>query len=113
MISGAEGKVNREGLFSTRGQLTVNGRDRSKLLDSDSVARQVEAVRTAIRTLHHAGVTATDMPMVSVPCLVDTVLPMFGTPRIGGAQAFSGRLLLYRRGRSRSQRRARRAGPAL
>jgi hypothetical protein len=71
------------GLFSpVREQLMVNGRDRSKLLDS--VARQSEAVRTAMRTFHHVGATAADIPVVSVMCFVDAVLPMFGTPRIGG-----------------------------
>jgi hypothetical protein len=71
------------GLFSpAREQLMVNGRDRSKLLDS--VARQAAAVRTALDTFHHSGVTAADIPVVSVLCFVDAVLPMFGTPRIGG-----------------------------
>ena len=71
------------GLFSpAREQLMVNGRDRSMLLDS--VARQAAAVRTALDTFHHSGVTAADIPVVSVLCFVDAVLPMFGTPRIGG-----------------------------
>ena len=71
------------GLFSpVREQLMVNGRDRSKLLES--VARQAVAVRIALSTFHHAGVTAADIPVVSVLCFVDAVLPMFGTPRIGG-----------------------------
>jgi len=71
------------GLFSpAREQLIVNGRDRSKLLDS--VARQAEAIRTAMRPFHHAGVTAADIPVVSVMCFVDAVLPMCGRPRIGG-----------------------------
>ena len=71
------------GLFSpVREQLMVNGRDRSKLLDS--VARQAAAVRTALNTFHHSGVTAANIPVVSVLCFVDAVLPVFGTPRIGG-----------------------------
>jgi Nuclease-related domain len=71
------------GLFSpVREQLMVNGRDRSKLLDS--VARQAAAVRMALNTFHHSGVTAADIPVVSVLCFVDAVLPVFGTPRIGG-----------------------------
>jgi hypothetical protein len=71
------------GLFSpAREQLMVNGRDRSKLLDS--VARQAAAVRTALNTFHHSGVTAADIPVVSVLCFADAVLPVFGTPRIGG-----------------------------
>ena len=59
----------------------MNGRDRSKLLDS--VARQA-AVRTAVATFHHPGVPAADIPVVSVLCIVDAMLPMFGTPRIDG-----------------------------
>ena len=71
------------GLFSpVREQLLVSGRDRSKLLES--VARQAVAVRTALSTFHHAGVTAADIPVISVLCFVDAVLPMFGTPRVGG-----------------------------
>lgn len=71
------------GLFSpVREQLMVEGRDRSKLLDS--VARQAAAVRTALNTFHHSGVTAADVPVVSLLCFVDAALPMFGTPRIGG-----------------------------
>jgi len=71
------------GLFSpVREQLMVNGRDRSKLLDS--VARQAAAVRTALNTFHHSGVTAANIPVVSVLCFVEAVLPVFGTPRIGG-----------------------------
>jgi len=71
------------GLFSpVREQLMVEGRDRSKLLDS--VARQAAAVRTALNTFHHSGVTAADVPVVSLLCFVDAALPMLGTPRIGG-----------------------------
>ena len=70
------------GLFSpVREQLMVNGRDRSNLLDS--VARQAEAVRTAMRTFHHAGVTTADIPMVSVLCFVDAVLRC--SARLGSA----------------------------
>ena len=60
----------------------MNGCDRSKLLDS--VARQAAAIRTAVTRLDHPGVTAADIPVVSVLCFVDAVLPMFGTPRIDG-----------------------------
>jgi hypothetical protein len=71
------------GLFSpVREQLIVNGRDRSKLLDS--VTRQAAAVRTALNTFHHSDVNAADIPVGSVLCFVDAVLPVFGTPRIGG-----------------------------
>jgi Nuclease-related domain len=71
------------GLFSPiREQLMVNGRDRSKLLDS--VARQHEAVRDALTTFQHPGVAAAGMPVISVLCFVDADLPMFGTPRIDG-----------------------------
>jgi hypothetical protein len=70
------------GLLSpVREQLMVNGRDRSRLLDS--VARQAAAVRTALNTFHYSGVTAADIPLVSILCFVDAVLPVFGTPRIG------------------------------
>jgi hypothetical protein len=71
------------GLFSpVREQLMVNGRDRSKLLDS--VARQNEAVREAIATFQDLGVAAGGVPVISVLCFVDADLPMFGTPRIDG-----------------------------
>jgi hypothetical protein len=71
------------GLFSpVREQLIVNGRDRSKLLDS--VTRQAAAVRVALNTFHHAEVTGADIPVVSVLCFDGADLPMFGTPRIGG-----------------------------
>lgn len=42
------------------------------------------AVRVALSTFHHAGVTASDIPVVSVLCFDDADLPIFGTPRIGG-----------------------------
>ena len=71
------------GLFSpVREQLMVNGRDRSKLLDS--VARQNEAVREAIATFQDLGVAAAGIPVISVLCFVGADLPMFGTPRIDG-----------------------------
>lgn len=71
------------GLFSpVREQLMVNGRDRSKLLDS--VTRQAAAVRVALSTFHHTGVMTADIPVVSVLCFDHVDLPMFGTPRIGG-----------------------------
>ena len=71
------------GLFSpVREQLMVNGRDRSKLLDS--VARQNEAVQEAIATFQDLGVTAADIPVISILCFIDADLPMFGTPRIDG-----------------------------
>jgi hypothetical protein len=80
----AKVEVRRSGGLSSpaREQLMVDGRDRSKLLDS--VARQAAAVRTALSTFHHSGVNAADVPVFSVLCFVDAVLPMFGTPRIGG-----------------------------
>ena len=70
------------GLFSpVREQLIVNGRDRSKLLDS--VARQAAAVRVALSTFHHNGVVEADIPVLSILCFDHADLPMFGTPRIG------------------------------
>ena len=60
----------------------VNGRDRSKLLDS--VTRQAAAVRVALSTFQDTGVTGADIPVVSVLCFDGADLPMFGTPRIGG-----------------------------
>ena len=71
------------GMFSpVREQLMVNGRDRSKLLDS--VARQNEAVRHALGTFEHPGVTAAGIPVISVLCFVGADLPLFGTPRVDG-----------------------------
>jgi len=80
----AKVRVRRSGglLSPAREQLMVNGRDRSKLLDS--VARQAAAVRVALSTFHHAVVTASDIPVVSVLCFDDADPPIFGTPRIGG-----------------------------
>jgi len=77
-------RVRRRGsLFSPiREQLMVNGRDRSKLLDS--VARQHEAVCEALDTFQHPGVTAPGVPVISVLRFVEADLPMFGTPRIDG-----------------------------
>jgi len=52
------------GLFSpVTEQLMVNGRDRSKLLDS--VTRQAAAVRVALSTFQDTGVTGADIPVVS------------------------------------------------
>ena len=71
------------GLFSpVTEQLMVNGRDRSKLLDS--VTRQAAAVRVALSTFQDTGVTGADIPVVAILCFDCADLPMFGTPRIGG-----------------------------
>jgi hypothetical protein len=78
------------GLFSpVREQLMVNGRDRSKLLDS--VARQNEAVCEALSTFQHPGVTGADIPVISVLCFVNADLPMFGTPRVDGVPLLGSR----------------------
>jgi hypothetical protein len=67
------------GLFSpAKEQLFIGGRDRTVLLDS--VARQLAAVRAAL-DLAPGGC---DVPVHTVLCFVDAVLPLFGTARIGG-----------------------------
>jgi hypothetical protein len=67
------------GLFSAaKEQLFIGGRDRTVLLDS--LARQLAAVRAAL-DLVPGG---TDVPVHTVLCFVDALLPMFGTPTIGG-----------------------------
>jgi hypothetical protein len=67
------------GLFSpVKEQLFVGGRDRTRLLDS--LARQLVAVRTALDLFPGGG----DVPVATVLCFLDAVLPMFGTPVIGG-----------------------------
>jgi Nuclease-related domain len=87
------------GLFSpVREQLMVNGRDRSKLLDS--VARQKKAVRQALSTFQHPGATGDGIPVISVLCFVDADLPIFGTPRVDGVP------LLGPRGTARILRKA-------
>ena len=46
----------------------------------DSLARQLVAVRTALDLFPGGG----EVPVATVLCFLDTVLPMFGTPVIGG-----------------------------
>ena len=67
------------GLFSSvKEQLYIGGRDKTSLLDS--MARQLEAVRTALADLPGGEAVAVHPALV----FVDANLPLFSTPRIGG-----------------------------
>ncbi len=67
------------GLFSSvKEQLYIGGRDKTSLLDS--MARQLDAIRTALASLP-GGET---VPVHPALVFVDADLPLFSTPRIGG-----------------------------
>jgi hypothetical protein len=67
------------GLFSAvKEQLFIGGRDKTGLLDS--MARQLDAVRSAL--LDFPG--GDRLPVSTALCFVDADLPLFSTPLIGG-----------------------------
>lgn len=95
--SGAEIAVRCVGglLAPVRETLLIGGRDRTCLLDS--LARQLDAVRSALEDF--AG--GSDVPVHTALCFVDARLPVFGALRIGGVP------LLTLRGTARMLRKTR------
>lgn len=69
-------------------RLMVDGRDRSKLVDS--LARQVEAVAAVARP------AMADAPIHGAFCFVDADLPLLGTPTIADFQLLGRRSLVKR-----------------
>jgi hypothetical protein len=69
------------GLFSAaREQLTVGGRDKTKL--ATDMQWQVDAVRAALAT----SAEFAEVPIVAALCFIDAEFPLFGTLEIGGVR---------------------------